>query len=75
MEKFDGRKISREAQAEIRICAVLQVEAGASPEEAIAALGMHRSCIYEWLAVYREGGIDALRARKAPGKAPKLNGA
>jgi len=30
--------------------------------------------IYEWLAKYREGGIDALKRRKAPGKAPKLKG-
>ena len=74
MEKLDGRKISREALEEIRIRAVKQVEDGASPEDVIAALGMHRSCIYEWLALYREGGVEALRSRKAPGKAPKLDG-
>ncbi|MEO5349091.1 MAG: IS630 family transposase [Magnetococcus sp. YQC-3] len=38
------------------------------------ALGFHRSCIYEWIAKYREGGFDALRAKLAPGKTPKLNG-
>jgi transposase len=40
----------------------------------IAALGMHRSNIYRWLAEYREGGLEALDRRKAPGKPPKLNG-
>src|SRR5207245_5852691 len=28
-----------------------------------------------WLAKYREGGPQALRARPVPGKPPKLNGA
>ena len=40
----------------------------------IKALGLTRARIYEWLAKYREGGMEALRSRKAPGKAPKLNG-
>lgn len=58
----------------MRIRAVQQVEVGASPEAVIAALGFSRPRIYEWLAKYREGGVDALRMRKAPGKAPKLKG-
>jgi len=74
MKKLDGRKISRAALAEIRIRAVKRVEAGESPEVVIKALGFTRTLIYEWLANYREGGIDALRSRKAPGKTPKLNG-
>ncbi len=38
------------------------------------ALGLTRPRIYEWIAKYREGGIEALRRRKEPGKAPKLFG-
>ena len=60
---------------EIRVRAVLQVESGESPEAVIKALGMHRSCIYEWLSLYREGGLEALASAKAPGKTPKLSGA
>jgi transposase len=30
--------------------------------------------VYGWLARYREGGRDALRARPVPGRAPKLSG-
>jgi transposase len=30
--------------------------------------------IYGWLAKYREGGLDALRARRIPGRPPKLSG-
>jgi len=74
MKDLDGRKISRKALEEIRIRAVKRVEAGESPEVVIKALGFSRPRIYEWLAKYREGGIDALRSRKAPGKVPKLRG-
>lgn len=74
MNELDGRKIDRKALEEIRIRAVKRVEAGESPEVVIKALGFTRSLIYEWLAKYREGGIDALRRRKAPGKTPKLRG-
>jgi transposase len=59
----------------IRIRAVQQVQAGESPEVVIRALGFDARRIYEWLAKYRAGGWDALKARKAPGRAPKLSGA
>ena len=74
MNEMDGRKLSHAALAEIRIRAVKQVEAGESPEDVIAALGFHRSVIYKWIARYREGGVDALKERKAAGPAPKLQG-
>jgi transposase len=72
---MDGRKLSHEAREEIRVRAVRRVEAGESPEAVIQALGFHRSCIYEWLARYREGGYEGLRYRKIPGRKPKLSGA
>lgn len=74
MKNLDGRSLSHAAREEIRIRAVLRVESGESPEEVIAALGFHRSCIYDWLAKYREGGIEALKFKKIPGKEPKLSG-
>lgn len=70
----DGRTINRAVLAEIRQRAVLQVEAGESPEAVITALGFSRSCIYEWLARYRANGLEALAARRAPGRVPKLGG-
>jgi transposase len=73
MEKLDGRKLNRNTLEEIRIRAVKRVGAGESPEVVIKALGFHRGQIYEWLALYREGGIDALKQKKAKGKPPKLN--
>ena len=45
-----------------------------SPELVVKALGITRPRIYEWLAKYREGGLDALRSRKARGCPSKLQG-
>ncbi len=58
--------MDRKALEEIRLRAVARVQAGESPEAVIRALGMSRACIYNWLALYRTGGWDALRVRKAP---------
>lgn len=74
MEPQDGRKLSHETLEEIRIRAVRQVEAGESPEVVIKALGFSRRSIYTWLSAYREGGIDALRAKKLEGRPTKLSG-
>src|SRR5512144_2894470 len=59
----------------LRLRAVDQVAAGAHPEDVAAALGLHRTTAYGWLAKHREGGKDALRARPVPGRPPKLSAA
>lgn len=74
MKELDARKLDHSTLEAIRIRAVKQVEAGESPEDVIKALGFSRSCIYTWLALYREGGIEALKAKKLDGRPPKLNG-
>ncbi|MGH7715350.1 MAG: IS630 family transposase [Vulcanimicrobiaceae bacterium] len=58
---------------EFRTAAVQRVLDGESPEAVIAAIGLSRSCIYTWIARYRAGGWDALRARKAPGRKSSLS--
>lgn len=75
MSNLDGRKLDHKTREAIRIRAVQMVEAGESPETVIKALGFSRSRIYEWLARYREGGIEALRFKGIPGKKPKLSAA
>ena len=73
MREDDGRKLSHEALEALRIRAVRAVEAGESPERVVALLGFSRARIYEWLAAYREGGIEALRAKPVPGRPCKLD--
>jgi len=74
MSKLDGRKLDHKTREAIRIRAVQMVAAGESPEVVVKALGFSRGRIYEWLARYQEGGIDALRFKGIPGKRPKLSG-
>ena len=74
MSKLDGRKLDHKTREAIRIRAVQMVEAGESPEVVVKALGFSRGRIYEWLARYQEGGLDALRFKGIPGKKPKLSG-
>lgn len=74
MGKRDGRALDHKTLEEIRIRAVEQVEAGESPEDVVRTLGFGRTVIYSWLARYREGGLDALRAKPVPGRPAKLTG-
>jgi transposase len=74
MTKRDGRKLDHKTMEALRMRAVQQVQAGENPEVVIKALGFGRSRIYEWLALYRAGGWDALRSRKSTGRPRRLDG-
>jgi transposase len=74
MMKEDGRALDHKTLEEIRIRAVQSVEAGESPEDVIRTLGFGRTVIYSWLAKYREGGVDALRAKPISGRPSKMTG-
>lgn len=74
MRKNDARKLDHKTLEAIRIRAVEQVQAGESPEAVIKALGFSRVCIYNWLATYRAGGWQALRAKPLKGRPRKITG-
>ena len=70
MRDDDGRKLDHKTLEQLRIRAVRQIEQGAHADEVAAGLGMTRAAVYGWLAKYREGGLEALKARPVPGRPP-----
>lgn len=74
MKNMDGRKLKHDVLTELRKAAVAMVQNGESPEIVVQALGFSRACIYNWLAMYRAGGWEALDAKKRGGRPRKLQG-
>ncbi len=72
MVKQDARKLDHKTLTEIRNRAVSQVQSGESPEIVARVLGINRATIYGWLSLYRNGGWDALDAKKRGGRRRKL---
>jgi transposase len=73
MRNNDARKLSHDTLEEMRRRAVMSVQEGQSPEIVGQALGLNRTTIYDWLALYRRGGGDALKAKPLTGRPPKLD--
>jgi len=74
MRKDDARKLDHKTLEALRYRAVQSVQDGESPEVVARAFGVGRTAIYTWLANYRRGGWDALKAKPLFGRPPKLDG-
>jgi len=74
MKKDDARKLDHKTLEAMRERAVRCVQNGESPEVVARIFGVSRTAMYRWLAQYRRGGWDALKARPVPGRPPKLDG-
>lgn len=70
--KIDGRKISRKELENIRIKTVKRVQSGETPTEVAKDMGLGTNRVFEYLARYRSGGWDALKARRATGRPKKI---
>jgi transposase len=73
--KVDGRKLGHGQLEAIRFAAVRAVQGGQPPTAVARELGVYAARVFVWLAAYRAGGWDALRARKASGRPKRLSGA
>lgn len=70
----DARALDHSTLTELRKRGVAAVQAGESPTQVAAALGVNLRTAFRWLAQYRRGGWGQLDARKRGGRPPKLDG-
>ena len=74
MQKDDARKLDHATLEALRIRAVRSIQDGESPEDVARALRVTPRAMYRWLALYRRGGWNALKAKALAGRPPKLDG-
>jgi len=72
--KIDGRKLSHSQLEIIRIEVVRAVQGGSRPSDVARKKGLAVRRVFEWLARYRAGGWDSLRAKPVPGRPKRLSG-
>jgi len=75
MKNTDARKLKRDQLTELRRRGVAAVQEGETPAMVAKVLGVGVSTVFGWLAKYRSGGWDALRAHRRGGRRPKLDAA
>jgi transposase len=72
--KTDCRALDHKTLSELRKRAVARVQGGQSPTVVANVLGVSIRTMFRWLALYRAGGQQNLRAGKRGGRPRKLDG-
>ena len=70
---MDGHRVARKTLEALRKFAVQRVQEGLSPERIMEVFGFSRPCIYRWIKIFKEKGMEGLDAHPAPGKKPLLS--
>jgi transposase len=70
--KIDGRTLSHEMSEKIRHMSVQRVTEGEKPSAVIKSFGLGRTSIYPWIRVAHKKGMQALAARRHPGRTSTL---
>lgn len=70
--QIDGRTLSHETSETIRLMSIRRIHEGERPSVIIRSYGLCRTTIYKWMRMEKRGGEEALKARKHPGRTPKL---
>lgn len=74
MQKDDARKLDHATLEALRMRAVRSVQDGESPEDVARTIRVTPRAVYRWLALYRRGGWNALKAKPLAGRPAKLSG-
>ena len=72
--KQDARKLDHKTLTELRKRAIASIQAGEIPKQVARVLGVNVCTIFRWMALYRDGGMHKLDAKKRGGRPPKLDG-
>jgi len=74
MKENNARRLDHRTLEAMRERAVRQVQEGESREVIARVLGLNRSTVYGWLARYRRGSWDGLKAKSLFGCSRKWMG-
>lgn len=71
MSKVDGRKIPHSVREKIRFEAIAEWQNGLSAPAVAIKHGTSKKIVYQWIARFQEGGLEALKTKSGIGRGQK----